>query len=344
MAEAGPRRTPSASVPFLPEAVDWIRGAALPSCVAVAWSGGADSTALLLALCSQGHQVEAWHVDHGWRPGSESESEALARRAAAWGIPFRSARNPAASSGNREAEARDFRYRQFMAWAETGDVSALCLAHHREDQAETVCLRMLQGSGMHGIRGMAAAREIGGLTLFRPLLHVPRDALRQALRRAGVSWFEDPSNRDLSLWRNRIRHRLFPAMHAVGTDPWRLFLRWGEQAGRLAAIIDTQLTAVALAHVDGSVSVTWHDWSALLPPARARMLQRMTRILFGEGVVPGRRHILMVETWTARNGSGGLDLSRCRLVRRRGRLYLEPVAERHGNHDLIGDSSNFHAS
>jgi tRNA(Ile)-lysidine synthase len=74
------------------------------------------------------------------------------------------------------------------------------------------------------------------------------------------------------------------------------------------------------------------------------MLQKMVRILLGEGVVPGRRHILMVEAWTARNGSGGLDLSRCRLRRRQGRLHLAAVSERHGNHGSIGDSSNFHAS
>ena len=333
-----------ASAPLLPEAAAWLEGAALPSRLAVAWSGGADSTALLLALRSQGHQVEAWHVDHGWRAASESEAAALARRATAWGVPFRSARAAEASAANREAAAREARYRQFAHWAEAGGVHVLCLAHHREDQAETVCMRMLQGSGMHGIRGMAGMREARGLRLLRPLLHVSRDDLRQALRRAGVSWLEDPSNRDLSLWRNRIRHRLFPAMQAVGTDPWNLFLRWGEQAGRLAAVIDGRIAQVPLIHAAGSVSLAWRDWSALVPPARARMLQKMVRILLGEGAVPGRRHILMVEAWTARNGSGGLDLSRCRLRRRQGRLHLAAVSERHGNHGSIGDSSNFHAS
>ena len=344
MSEAGSRDGNPAAVPFLPEAAAWLGGAALPSRLAVAWSGGADSTALLLALLSQGYRVEAWHIDHGWRADSASEAEQLGQRAMQWGVPFFSARCPAVSTGNREAAARDFRYRQFAAWAGSHDVHALCLAHHREDQAETICLRMLQWSGVHGIRGMAQMRDAGHLRLYRPLLHVPRRDLRTALRRAGVSWFEDPSNRDLSLWRNRIRHRLFPAMHAAGTDPCKLFLRWGEQAARLAAVIDAGVAGVPMVHAAGSVSVAWHDWSALVPPARARLLQRMMRAALGEGVVPGRRHIRMVEAWSVRSGAGGLDLSRCRLQRRKGRLYLVPVAESHGNPGMIGDSSNFHAS
>jgi tRNA(Ile)-lysidine synthase len=330
MAKSGRRYKEPTSVPLLPEASTWLRPATLPSRLAVAWSGGADSTALLLALLSLGHRIEAWHIDHGWRTSSSSEAEQLSRRAAQWGVAFFSARSPAAPAANREAQARDFRHRQFMAWAEAHGMHALCLAHHREDQAETVCLRMLQGAGVHGIRGMVGMREVRGLKLYRPLLHVSCLDLRQALQRAGVSWLEDPSNRDLGLWRNRIRHRLFPAMQAAGTDPWELFMRWGEQAGRLAVVIDAMVAEVPLILAGGSVSVTWMDWSVLTPPARARMLQRMTRMLFGEGVVPGRRHIQMIEAWTRRNGSGGLDLSRCRLQRRQGRLYLVPVSESHG--------------
>lgn len=344
MADAGPRRNIMATAPFLPEASSWLKASILPSRLAVAWSGGADSTALLLALLSQGHQVEAWHIDHGWRADSASEAEALKRCAMQWGVVFRGMRSPVVPAGNIEAAARDFRYRQFAAWASSHGIHALCLAHHREDQAETVCLRMLQGAGVHGIRGMARERDASGLRLYRPLLHVPRRDLRSALRQAGVSWLEDPTNHDLGLWRNRIRHRLFPAMYAAGTDPWALFLRWQEQAERLATAIDARLSGVPMIQAAGGVSVAWRDWSALAPPVRARLLQKMMHIVLGEGVVPGRRHIQLVEAWSARNGSGGLDISRCRLQRRQGRLYLAPVAESHENPGPIGDSSNFHAS
>lgn len=312
--------------PLLPEAEAWLAGAELPRELAVAWSGGADSTALLLALMARGHRVEAWHIDHGWRAGSAAEAEWLGHVAAGWGVPFCSARNPEISERNREAAARRFRYRQFGHWAEVRGVQALCLGHHRQDQAETVCLRMLQGGGVHGVRGMARVREQDGLMLYRPLLHVSRAALRQALQHAGVTWLEDASNADTRLWRNRIRHRLFPAMHGAGTDPWRLYRRWGEVAAQLAARVDARLSQVSIVREEGRVSVAWADWAALSSSLRAGLLQRMMQALFGSGVVAGRRHIHMVEAWTVRGGAGGLDLSRSRLYRRHGRLSLVPSA------------------
>lgn len=317
---------PAAIVPHLPEAAAWLAAAELPSELAVAWSGGADSTALLLALVARGHRVQAWHIDHGWRAGSAAEAEWLGQQAGRWDIPFFSARCPDAPTRNREGAARDFRYRQFARWAESLGVRALCLGHHRQDQAETVCLRMLQGAGPHGVRGMARTRGQGELVLYRPLLQVPRENLRQALTEAGVPWIEDASNADPGLWRNRIRHRLFPAMRAAGTDPWRLYSRWGEAAARLAVEIDAGLAPVALACTEAGVSVAWADWVALTPPLRACLLQRMMQALFGPGVVAGRRHICMVEAWTVRDGAGGLDLSRSRLRRRHARLQLVPAA------------------
>jgi tRNA(Ile)-lysidine synthase len=113
-------------------------------------------------------------------------------------------------------------------------------------------------------------------------------------------------------------------MQAAGTDPRRLYLRWGEQAARLADIVDAGLAPVPLAQAADRVSVAWADWAVLSPPLRACLLQRMTQALFGPGVVAGRRHIRMVESWTARGGTGGLDLSRSRLQRKKGRLHLVP--------------------
>ena len=203
---------------------------------------------------------------------------------------------------------------------------ALCLGHHREDQAETVCLRMQQGAGMHGMRGMARAREREGLMLYRPLLHVPRQELRQALRRAGVAWLEDASNGDTSLWRNRIRHRLFPAMHAAGTQRGVACGPGGGRAGRRGGDMEAGLARVRVARRGGGVAVAGRDGAGLAPPLRACLLQRMMQALFGPGIVAGRRHIRMVEAWTARDGAGGLDLSRSRLYRRSGRLHLRPAA------------------
>lgn len=259
----------------------------------------------------------------------------LARQAEAWGIPFFSARPALAVSSNREAGARHARYTQFQHWATEQGINVLCLAHQRDDQAETVCMRLLQGAGPGGCRGMHSERSMGNLRIVRPLLHVPGQTLRQALGQAGVAWLEDPSNQDMALWRNRIRHGLFPAMERAGVQPAELFLRWQAQAELLVAQLDAEAEVVIgqgemeLSENAGTatkdISLLWEPWRGCAPAVRARVLQKMMASLLGESVTPGRRHILLVEQWTNHRGRGGLDLSRCRLQRRRRRLHLQAV-------------------
>jgi len=298
----------------------------LPKVLAVGWSGGADSTALLLALKASGRKVHAWHVDHGWRESSRQEAVALAEQAQQWGIPFISARLEAVSQRNREAEARRGRYAQFQDWSSTCGIHTLCLAHHRDDQAETVCMRLLQGAGACGCRGMLRERQMGEMRVVRPLLHISCHELRQTLRQAGITWLDDPSNADMNIWRNRIRHQLFPAMAACGSAPDELFLRWCVQADRVASKLDSEadivLRDLSLSHAH-RLSLPWNAWKGSTSAVRARMLQKCMALLLGEGVTPGRRHILLVETWTEKSGRGGLDLSRCRLYRESDRLHLQ---------------------
>ncbi|MCF7822368.1 MAG: tRNA lysidine(34) synthetase TilS [Mariprofundaceae bacterium] len=294
----------------------------LPAAVAVGWSGGADSTALLLALAGSGYDVQAWHVDHGWHENSAEESLQLARQAEAWEISFHSVRLSEPRSVNREAEAREGRYRAFSKLSREQGVSSICLAHHREDQAETVFMRLLQGSGVEGCQGMSPVRQHGDLKVFRPFLHLSRSLLRAALHRSGVTWLEDASNSDVSLWRNRLRNQTFPAMERAGVNPTALFLRWQRQAVKVASEIKSQVEHLQLDHNMESCSVTWEAWQNLAPPMRVYLLKRMMRRLFGATAVPGRRHILLVESWMQHGGSGGLDLSRSRLMRKDGRLCL----------------------
>jgi len=294
--------------------------------LAVAWSGGADSTALLLALKMAGFQVQAWHVDHAWRDSSRLEADHLASQAECWGVPFYSARLSEPSGKNRESEARAGRYGQFAQWAAALGVDTLCLGHHQDDQAETVYMRLLQGAGPAGCRGMHRERRVEGLRLLRPLLHLSSRELKQGLREAGIVWLEDPSNSDVQLWRNHIRSRSFPAMQESGYDPVRLFLRWKAQADLLAERLDVgadNLMAGEVSDAEGDLSIAWLRWCAGTAPIRARVLQKMMVALLGEGVTPGRRHIELVELWTKKNGRGGIDLSRCRLYRYQGRLHLQ---------------------
>ncbi|MDT8376478.1 MAG: tRNA lysidine(34) synthetase TilS [Mariprofundaceae bacterium] len=313
-------------VPLLEDCQAWLDGseisASMPAAVAVGWSGGADSTALLLALAGAGYNVQAWHVDHGWHEKSARESLQLARQAEAWGIPFHSVRLNHPRSANREAEAREGRYQAFSALSREQGLLSLCLAHHREDQAETVFMRLLQGAGAEGCRGMSPVRRHGELKIFRPLLHLSHSRLCSALRRSGVTWLEDASNSDTSLWRNRLRNRTFPAMQRAGVEPTDLFLRWQRQAVNVASEIGSQVDHLTLYQNRESCWVAWKEWQLLAPPMRVCLLKRMMRTLFGATAVPGRRHILLVESWMQHGGSGGLDLSRSRLMRKDGQLRL----------------------
>jgi len=318
------------NVPLLEGCQAWLDAStlseSLPLSVAVGWSGGADSTALLLALAGSGHAVQAWHVDHGWHERSADEAQQLAQQADEWGIPFHIVRLGGSSSVNREAEARDGRYRAFSTLSEKQGITALCLAHHREDQAETVFMRLLQGSGVEGCQGMNPIRQHGELTVFRPFLHLSRSQLRMALEYSGVSWLEDVSNRDISLLRNRLRNRTFPAMQQAGVNPTELFLRWQEQAVNVTSHIRSEVEHLQLQSDSECCWVEWKAWRLLAPPMRVYLLKQMMRRLFGAAAVPGRRHVLLVEAWMQHGGFGGLDLSRSRLMRKDGRLYLKRKA------------------
>lgn len=312
--------------PVLEQSRAWLDSADLPepmpSRLAVAWSGGADSTALLLVLKSCGYDVHAWHVDHGWHPGSATQAGQLAKQAEAWGIPFSSIRLAVASENNREAEARSGRYDAFQTLAKQSGLTDLCLGHHRDDQAETVFMRMLQGAGVHGLCGMQPLRMRGGLRLFRPFLHLSRNDLIEALQCANVDWLEDMSNSDTTLWRNRLRKETFPAMVDRGVDPAKLFLRWQRQAVVVVKKIDDALEDIDFESSSERCSLDWQVWQGLSSIVRVYLLQRMMQTLFGEGVVAGRRHIDLMNVWMEQGGRGGLDLSRCRLMRKDGRLYL----------------------
>ncbi len=187
-----------------------------PRAVLAAFSGGADSTALLLGLrglsARTGFRLAACCVDHALRKESADEAagcEALCRD---WGIPFFSARLRPESGG--ENEARTGRYRELLRFAQENGCECIALAHHLRDQAENVLMRLMEGS----LRGMSAMAEkapcpgSGNVFLWRPLLECDPEDLRSLLLREGIRWWEDASNQDPRYLRNFIRTRVLPLM------------------------------------------------------------------------------------------------------------------------------------
>lgn len=173
--------------------------------VAVAVSGGADSMALALLLAGWGRPT-ALVVDHGLRPESSSEAALTVARLAGLGIAARVLTLPGLAHGPALAErARAARYAALLAACRDAGLADLLLAHHAQDQAETLLLRRGAGSGLAGLAGMASVVHGEAARLLRPLLPVMPARLRATLRRAGASWVEDPTNTDLATPRARFR-------------------------------------------------------------------------------------------------------------------------------------------
>ncbi len=179
--------------------------------VVVAFSGGPDSTALLLGMSRlRNVRLAAAHLDHAMDPGSASRAREAAWIAARLGVPFITERAGPKRNGPDSPEAAGRRVRYDFLERVRQDLGArwIATAHHRDDQAETVLLRLLFGSGLEGLAGI---RPVHG-NVVRPLLGVPRSALLAAVDSSGIGSVDDPTNRDLDIPRNRVRHRLLPSL------------------------------------------------------------------------------------------------------------------------------------
>lgn len=205
-------------------------GAPWPGAVAV--SGGADSLALM-------HLLAEWArasgkappivltVDHGLQAGSAAAARAVVAAAKAAGLPAHGLKwTGTKPDADLEAAARAARYRLMGNWCRRRRIGALYVAHNREDQAETVLLRLARGSGLDGLAGMQARAPFplsgfDDLTVLRPLLDIGRDELRAVLTERGIAWHDDPMNADPRFARVRMR-QAWPALEAAGLTAARI--------------------------------------------------------------------------------------------------------------------------
>ncbi len=190
-----------------------------PGPLALAVSGGPDSLALLLlAHAAFPDQVEAATVDHGLRAESAAEAEAVGRLCGELGVPHRilAAQVEPAGEGLQSA-ARAARYAALADWMDGNALRLLLTAHHADDQAETLLMRLNRGSGIAGLAGVRASGPVPGsggrLRLGRPLLGWRRSELHALVAAAGVEAARDPGNADERFDRARLRRRL-------GEAPW----------------------------------------------------------------------------------------------------------------------------
>lgn len=200
-----------------------------PGPLRVGYSGGLDSTALLHALCTlpaaRERELGAIHIDHALHPDSARWAEHCAQFCAALNLPLQIVRvqvDDIADLG-LEGAARKARHAAFAMHLPTDGV--LALAQHRDDQAETLLIRLLHGAGHEGLAGMRTLRPFGNGWLWRPLLDIGRDQLRAYATQHALTCIEDPSNADARHARNHLRHAVLPA----------LATRWPDATRRIAA-------------------------------------------------------------------------------------------------------------
>jgi len=191
----------------------------------VAFSGGLDSSVLLHALARRRRQsLAALHINHALHPQADHWQRHCEAQCAALRVPLRCEQVQVVETGaGLEAAARDARYACFRRTLPPG--GWLLQAHHLDDQAETLLLRLLRGAGLAGLAGIPEQRALGEGHLLRPLLQLPRSALAASAGQWGLHWINDPSNSDMRLDRNYLRHEVLPLLEARWPGYRRTFRR-----------------------------------------------------------------------------------------------------------------------
>ncbi len=293
--------------PAVPDGTDPVVGELLARCgfppagreVTCAVSGGADSTALVALAVAADLRVVAVHVDHALREGSDLEARHVAAVVEPWGVEVRSVRAPVAPGSDLEARARAARHASLPADA--------LLGHTADDQAETVLLRLLRGTGPTGLAAMRPDRH--------PLLALRRAETRALCDHLGVVPLEDPTNDDPRFTRNRVRHEVMPLLDDIaGRDVAPLLARLAELSADQADLLDVLAAALdptdaaALAAAPAPLATTalrawWLRTTGAAHPPDAAATARIMEVAVGASVgcdVTGG--------WTVRRTAGRLRL------------------------------------
>ncbi len=307
-----------------------------PGVVAVAVSGGRDSTALLHATARAaaplGLRVVALHVHHGLRREADAwldEVREHCRRLRARGLPvafsWRRLEGAPAAGDSVEAWARRGRYAALAAMALHAGATLVLLAHHRRDQAETFLLQALRGAGPAGLAAMPRLAVRDGLTWARPWLDAGDEAIGGYLARYRLRHVDDPSNADPAFARSRLRQRVMPALRGEFADTEVALAAAARRAHEAQRCLDEVAAddVAALREADGALALD--RWRRLPPGRAANALRAWLRATLGRGAPETLVQRLLAELaapgaacWPA-PGEG-------RLERHRGRLRLVAAA------------------
>jgi len=319
--------------------------------VVLAVSGGPDSLALMWLAArwrralKRGPRLVAVTVDHGLRPEAAREAREVKRLAASLGLEHRTRRwtGPKPKTG-LPAAARAARYRLLAEAARAHGASHVLIAHTRDDQAETVLMRLSRGSGIAGLAAMMRRAVRDDVILARPLLDLPKARLVATLMKAGIPFADDPTNRDPRFTRPRLR-ALMPALASEGADA-RNLARLAARLARANAALDIFASGAEryLAQTDPAPDDAGFDlaaFRALADEVRVRLLLRAVNRVGHEGPAELGKVEALVEAMdrAARDATRGRDAGRVRLKQTlagavisvvSGRIRIAPAPPRRG--------------
>jgi len=291
----------------------------------IAFSGGLDSSVLAHALASADIPVLAVHIDHGLQTESEDWSRHCAAFAASLGIEFRDRKVTVELDSGKgpEASARDARYNALLAELDPGDW--LLSAHHRNDQAETLLLNLMRGSGPAGLAGIGAATAFAAGWLVRPLIDVPRTELEAYAATHGLEWLDDPSNEDPRFDRNYLRHAVLPVLERRWPGVVERIARSADLAGEAATLLE-ELAAIDLRTLGDRPARIDVEGLVKLPQARQRNLLRHAIRRAGLPLPGAARLATVIDSVLQAKPDAQplVEWPGGELRRYRGRLYLLP--------------------
>jgi tRNA(Ile)-lysidine synthase len=320
------------------------RNADLLHSIAVAYSAGRDSTALLHATAhaaaEQGAQVAALHVHHGLSSYADEWLAHAHAQCAQWakqGLPVQllslKLTDRPAPGESIEAWARQARYRALRAMAGEANACIVLLAHHRRDQAETLLLQALRGAGVTGLAGMPRTIERDGITWVRPWLDHSREAIEAYVRHHRLRYIDDDSNADARFARNRLRLKVWPALSQAFPQVEASLAdaaAWAAEASNCLA----ELAAIDLIEVSNAKGLSVKDWQHLSQPRRANALRAWLKEQTGHAAPASL--LLRLQQELPGSGPAQWPLPDGILRRHRGQLFFrsdEPVHDEHSERD-----------
>lgn len=253
-------------LPPLPDLPDGAR-------VLVGYSGGLDSTVLLHALAAaRVPGLTAIHVHHGLQAAADEWARDAAAFCETLAVPMILCRAHMAidAAAGPEGAAREARYALLRGQMQPGDL--LVTAHHRDDQAETVLLRLVRGVGVHGLAAMRPLSDFAPGRLWRPLLDQPRAALRAYAAQHALSWIDDPHNDDPRYARSWLRQQFLPGLHARFPQTDESLARTARLAGEAAGLLD-ELAAGDHAGASCGTALSVSALLALSPARRHNLIR-----------------------------------------------------------------------